>query len=357
MPKSDPPFVSLREHRLPRNSKEVAYVQQLLKEKHERERKIRHADIHAQVEAARSRTRVPKAPGFQQPRIELAKMKPPRSVVEALQPWKKVLAPSHSALQHEIKEQQQRLRTMRKHSDKLFGVVGDPTLLDFLDMADSITVTTSPMVDPSGGSFIFVIPPKPVTSIASFNNLVRFTSTAVSFNGDGGQFAWLDVTMTYTFSFVSPLAGVCTVIPGFLPNAVFNVTTPASQYVFPFSNTNPHGTMAFTVTARADTFMPGIMPPMMPTETVTGMAFSPPVSLAGVTGFHSVSGGLSGGAHALPSSVTLSPFLVIPGAKVVISVVYFYENFLTEGGTATLDASSRTTFGFNVPFILLKIDY
>jgi hypothetical protein len=357
VPKSDPPFVSLREHRLPRNSKEVAYVQQLLKEKHEREMKIRRADIHAQIEAARNRTRVAKAPGFQQPKIELAKMKPPRNVVEALQPWKKVLAPSHSALQQEIKEQQQRLRTMRKHSDKLFGLVGDPTLLDFLDTADSISVTTSPAVDPFGGSFIFVIPPKPVTSIASFNNLVRFTSTAVSFSGNGGQFAWLDVTMTYVFSFVAPVAGVCTVIPAFLPNAVFNVTTPASQYVFPFSNTDPQGTMAFTVNVRADTFLPGIMPPMMPSETVTGMGASPPVDLAGVTGFHTVSGGLSAGAHALPSSVTLSPFLVIPGAKVVISVVYFYENFLTEGGTATLDASSRTTFGFNVPFILVKIDY
>jgi hypothetical protein len=98
------------------------------------------------------------------------------------------------------------------------------------------------------------------------------------------------------------------------------------------------------------------MPLGMPTETVTGMAASPGVGLSGWTGFQSVSGGLSMGAHALPSSVTLSPFLVIPGARVVISVQYFLENFLTEGGIATVDAASRTTFGFNVPFILVRID-
>ena len=185
MPASDKPFVSLRKHRLPRNSKEVAYVLKRLKDKRERELKVRMADIRAEMEAARIGARVPKIPGLLQPgRIAAtsapAPMKPPRNAAEGLRPWKRALAPTYDAMRYEIQEQQRRLRSMRKNSRRLFGISGDPTLLDFLDVADSITVAPSPLVDGGGGSFISVIPLAPATSIAPFNNLVRFTSFSAS---------------------------------------------------------------------------------------------------------------------------------------------------------------------------------
>jgi hypothetical protein len=326
------------------------------KEKREREAKITMANINVEREAARKLAREAKVAGLPNvPRIVMPPVKRPRNAGDMLRPWKKVLSPSYDAMRGEVREQQQRLRSMRKHAGRLFGISGDPTLLDFLDTADSITVAPSPVVDPEGNSFISVIPPSPVTSIAPFNNLVRFTSASISAFGDSAEFAWLNMTMTYMFSFIAPNSGVCTVIPAFLPNAVFNVTTPQAAYIFPWSHAVPHGSLAFTATVEADTFLPGITSP--PIETVTGMVASPGVSLSGWTGFHSVSGGLSLGTFALPASVTLSPFLVINGARVVISVQYFLQNFLTEGGTATVDAASRTNFGFNVPFVLVRVDY
>jgi len=111
--------------------------------------------------------------------------------------------------------------------------------------------------------------------------------------------------------------------------------------------------MDFDATVQADIWLPGLMPPSPPAQTVTGISVFPAIGLSGWTGFQTASGGLTPGAGSsgLPG-LTLPPFLVIAGARVVISIQYFLEFYLTEGGFATFDAASRSGLGLNVPYVL-----
>jgi hypothetical protein len=358
VPVSDQPVPSLRKQRLPRDSREVTYVLKHLKEKRARELKIKMADIRSHLDAAKNRSRslglVSPPPAQLLPDLP----KKPANAKQALAEAKKRLAPSYEAMRYEIEDQRARLRSMRKNRDRLFGAVGDPTLLDFLDVADTISATTSPLALPVGGSVIFVLPPSPTTSIAPFSNQVRFSATMASQLGYMAEIAWLQVTSTYVFSFISPLNAVCTLSPAFLPNGVFTLTAPQAVYFFPWYNAVPHAYMDFDATVQADIWLPGLMPPSPPAQTVTGISVFPAIGLSGWTGFQTASGGLTPGAGSsgLPG-LTLPPFLVIAGARVVISIQYFLEFYLTEGGFATFDAATRSGLGLNVPYVLARFDY
>jgi hypothetical protein len=258
-------------------------------------------------------------------------------------------------MDYAIEEQSARVRAMKRYSKRLFGTIGDPTLFDFIDVADSVTFTTTRTT--SAGGSVFLTPPAPTSAAGPFANLVKFSALVVS-PPALFEFALFQITATYIFSFESWLNAVCTLSAALQPNGVFRLVVPGSSYVFPTSHTIPHADVAFSARFQADVSFPIFGSTVIFTDSSTSFT-RPDIPLLGANGPATSSGGLApqSPSSGVPGTLSLAPFLVITGCRVVMSVQYSVGILVEDGGTAIFDAFARTGLGLNVPFILARFDY